>query len=80
MTALGRVTVLTNPASGHGGATQAAERAIAQLHRRGLDVVAIAGTDADHARRLVEGALDRGMDALVAVSYTHLTLPTTPYV
>lgn len=67
MTALGRVTVLTNPASGHGGATQAAERAIAQLHRRGLDVVAIAGTDAEHARRLVEGALDRGMDALVVV-------------
>jgi len=67
VTTLGRVTVLTNPASGHGGATQAAERAIAQLHRRGLDVVAIAGTDAEHARRLVEGALDRGMDALVVV-------------
>ena len=39
-----RVTVLTNPASGHGSAPHAAERAIAQLHRRGVDVVAIAGT------------------------------------
>lgn len=64
---LGRVTVLTNPASGHGGATHVAERAIAQFHRRGVDVVAIAGTDADHARRLVDGALERGMDALVVV-------------
>lgn len=62
-----RVTVLTNPASGHGSASHAAERAITQLHRRGVDVVAIAGTDAHHARRLVEGALDRGMDALVVV-------------
>ena len=63
----GRVTVLTNPASGHGNARHAAERAITQLHRRGLDVVAIAGTDAVHAQRLVEGALEREMDALVVV-------------
>lgn len=62
-----RVTVLTNPASGHGSAPHAAERAVTRLHRRGVDVVAIAGTDADHARRLVEGALDKGMDALVVV-------------
>lgn len=62
-----RVTVLTNPASGHGSAPHAAERAIAQLQKRGVDVAAIAGTDAVHARRLVEGALDRGMDALVVV-------------
>jgi diacylglycerol kinase (ATP) len=64
---IARVTVLTNPASGHGSAPHAAERAITQLHRRGVDVVAIAGSDAEHARRLVEGALDRGMDALVVV-------------
>jgi diacylglycerol kinase (ATP) len=64
---VGRITVLTNPASGHGGATQVAARAIAQFHRRGIDVVAIAGSDAEHARRLVEGALERGMDALVVV-------------
>ena len=59
--------MLTNPASGHGSAPHAAERAIAQFHRRGVDVVAIAGSDAEHARRLVEGALERGMDALVVV-------------
>ena len=64
---LGRVTMLTNPASGHGSAPHAAERAVAQLHKRGVDVVAIAGTDAEHARRLVDGALERGMDALVVV-------------
>ncbi|MBB2992451.1 diacylglycerol kinase (ATP) [Mycolicibacterium iranicum] len=62
-----RVTVLTNPASGHGSAPHAAERAITQLHRRGVDVVAIAGRDAAHARALVEGTLERGMDALVVV-------------
>ncbi|MCV7281387.1 diacylglycerol kinase [Mycolicibacterium flavescens] len=67
MTALGRITMLTNPASGHGSAPHAAERAVAQFHRRGVDVVAIAGTDAAHARKLVEGALERGMDALVVV-------------
>lgn len=59
--------MLTNPASGHGSAPHAAERAVAQLHKRGVDVVAIAGTDAAHARRLVDGALERGMDALVVV-------------
>ncbi|TPG37437.1 diacylglycerol kinase [Mycolicibacterium hodleri] len=64
---MARVTVLTNPASGHGSAPHAAERAVAQLHRRGVDVVAVAGTDARHARQLVEGALERGMDALVVV-------------
>jgi diacylglycerol kinase (ATP) len=64
---IARVTVLTNPSSGHGSAPHAAERVVTQLHRRGVDVVAIAGTDAEHARRLVEGALDRGMDALVVV-------------
>ena len=64
---VGRVTVLTNPASGLGSAPHAAERAVTQLHRRGVDVVAIAGTDAEHARRLVDGALERGMDAVVVV-------------
>src|SRR6476660_6570747 len=67
MTGVSRVTVLTNPASGHGSAPHAAERAITQLHRRGVDVVAIAGRDSAHARSLVEGALERGMDALVVV-------------
>ena len=67
MTATGRITVLVNPASGHGSAAHAAERAIAQFHRRGVDVVAVAGSDAEHARRLVEGALESGMDGLVVV-------------
>lgn len=67
MTERARVTVLTNPASGHGSASHAAERTVAQLHRRGVDLVAIAGRDAEHARQLVEGALERGMDALVVV-------------
>ncbi|BBX25095.1 diacylglycerol kinase [Mycolicibacterium alvei] len=64
---MNRVTVLTNPLSGHGNAPHAAERAVAQLQRRGIDVCAIVGTDAAHARRLVDDALDRGTDALVVV-------------
>ncbi|MCV7261255.1 diacylglycerol kinase [Mycobacterium shimoidei] len=64
---LAQVTVLTNPASGHGNAPHAAEKAIARLQERGLDVVGIVGTDADHARRLLRDALDRGTDALVVV-------------
>ncbi|CRZ13706.1 diacylglycerol kinase [Mycolicibacterium neworleansense] len=62
-----QVTVLTNPMSGHGNAPHAAERAVAQFQRRGIDVCAIVGTDAAHARRLVDEALDRGTDALVVV-------------
>jgi diacylglycerol kinase (ATP) len=59
------VIVLTNPASGHGNAPHAAEKAIARLQQRGVDVVEIVGTDAHHARRLVDEGLDRGTDALV---------------
>ncbi|OBC17168.1 diacylglycerol kinase [Mycobacterium sp. 852013-50091_SCH5140682] len=61
------VTVLTNPLSGHGNAPHAAERAVARFQRQGLDVCAIVGTDAEHARRLVRDALDTGTDALVVV-------------
>ncbi|KRE28475.1 diacylglycerol kinase [Mycobacterium sp. Soil538] len=64
---MNRITVLTNPASGHGNAPHAAERAIRRFQERGVDVVALAGRDAPHARELVEGALERGMDALVVV-------------
>jgi diacylglycerol kinase (ATP) len=64
---IARVTVLTNPVSGHGNAAHAAERAVAQLQRRGVDVVEIVGTDADHARRLLREALDRGTDTLAVV-------------
>ena len=62
---IGRVTVLTNPMSGHGNAPHAAERAIARFQQRGVDVCEIVGTDADHARRLLDDALERGADALV---------------
>ncbi|MDH6194962.1 diacylglycerol kinase (ATP) [Mycobacterium frederiksbergense] len=64
---ISRVTVLTNPLSGHGNAPHAAERAVAQFQRRGIDVCEIVGTDAAHARRLLDDALDRGTDALVVV-------------
>ena len=49
---IGRVTVLTNPMSGHGNAIHAAERAIARFQQRGVDACEIVGTDVDHARRL----------------------------
>jgi diacylglycerol kinase (ATP) len=62
---IAHVTLLTNPKSGHGNAPHAAEQAIARLQQRGTDVVEIVGTDAEHARRLLRDALERGTDALV---------------
>ncbi len=62
---VGSITMLTNPMSGHGNAPHAAERAIARFQQRGVDVCEIVGTDADHARRLLDDALERGTDALV---------------
>jgi diacylglycerol kinase (ATP) len=62
---IGRVTLLTNPASGHGNAPHATERAVAQFQRRGVDVVEIVGKDAEHARWLLDEAVDHGTDALV---------------
>lgn len=64
---MNRITVLTNPASGHGNAPHAAERAIARFQQRGINVCEIVGTDAAHARRLVDDELARGTDALVVV-------------
>jgi diacylglycerol kinase (ATP) len=64
---IGRVTVLTNPASGHGNAPHAAEKAIERLQQRGIDAVAIVGRDAEHARRLLDAAVEKGTDALVVV-------------
>lgn len=66
-TGIGCVTVLTNPSSGHGNAPHAAERAVTRLQQRGVDVRQIVGTDALHARRLVDDELARGTDALVVV-------------
>ena len=62
---IGNVTVLTNPMSGHGNAKHAAERAIARFQQRGVDACEIVGTDAEHAHRLLDDALERGTDALV---------------
>src|ERR1700754_242320 len=62
---IGRVTVLTNPASGHGNAPHAAEKAIHRMQHRGIDVVAIVGSDAEHARRLLHAAVEKGTDAVV---------------
>jgi diacylglycerol kinase (ATP) len=62
---IGSVTMLTNPASGHGNAPHAAERAVARFQQRGVDVIEIVGSAAEHARRLVDEALARGTDALV---------------
>ena len=62
---IGRVTVLTNPASGHGNASHAAGKAIERLQQRGVDVVAIVGSDAEHARRLLQAAVEKGTDAVV---------------
>ena len=61
---IGSVTLLTNPASGHGTAPRAAEQAVRRLQQRGIDVIAIVGADAEHARRLVDDAVARGTDAL----------------
>jgi diacylglycerol kinase (ATP) len=62
---IGKVTALTNPASGHGAAIRAAQRAIARLHRRGVEVVEIIGDDAQDARHLVGAELERGTDAVM---------------
>ena len=67
MTAISRVTVLTNPMAGHGNAPHAAERAVARFHELGIDVVELVGRDAGHARELVDAAVSYGTDALVVV-------------
>lgn len=67
MTSLSRVTVLTNPMAGHGNAPHATERAVTRFQELGIDVVAIAGRDAAHARELAQQAVDEGTDAFVVV-------------
>jgi len=62
-----RVTVLTNPMSGHGNAPHAAELAVARFQQLGIDVTEIVGRDAAHARALTAEALEPGPDALVVV-------------
>jgi diacylglycerol kinase (ATP) len=60
-----RVTLLVNPAAGRGHGSAAAQRAVARLQRRGVDVCELVGSDATHARRLLDEALDHGTDAVV---------------
>lgn len=62
---IGGVTVLANPASGHRNAPHAAEKAILRLRRRGVDVAATVGSDAKHARHLIDSAVEEATDALV---------------
>ncbi|MEB3982471.1 diacylglycerol kinase [Mycobacterium sp. 663a-19] len=62
---VGKVTALTNPVSGHGAAIRAAQRAIARLHDRGVQVTEIIGDDAQDARHLVAAELERGTDAVM---------------
>ena len=64
---IGKVTMLTNPVAGHGGARHAAERAALRFQELGIDVVVIVGRDARHARELVDSALSDSTDALVVV-------------
>ena len=67
MTAISRVTVLTNPMAGHGNAPHAAERAVTRFQELGIDVVAIIGRDAGHARELAARAVADGTDAFVVI-------------
>jgi len=67
VTAISRVTVLTNPMAGHGNAPHAAERAVTRFQEVGIDVVAIVGRDATHARELAARAVADGTDALVVI-------------
>src|SRR5580693_2554563 len=71
---IGRVTVLTNPASGHGNAPHAAGKAIERLQQRGVDVVAIVGSDAV----VVTGGDGVISDALQALARTDIPLGIIP--
>ncbi|ORW12503.1 diacylglycerol kinase [Mycolicibacter longobardus] len=62
---MNRITLLTNPAAGHGNARHAAERALTRFQQRGVDVNHIVGSDPRHARQLLDEALAAGTDAVV---------------
>ena len=62
---ISKVTALTNPLSGHGAAVEAAQRAIARLHHRGVEVIEIVGENAEDARYLLAAAVEKGTDAVV---------------
>lgn len=67
MTAISRVTLLTNPMAGHGNAPHAAEQAVTRFQELGIDVVAIVGKDAANALELAQTAVAEGTDAFVVV-------------
>lgn len=61
-----RVTLLTNPAAGHGRAGGIAERAVAHFQQRGVDVVHIVGADEAQSRELARRAIaSHAADAFV---------------
>ena len=62
---IARITLLTNPAAGHGNARHAAERALARFQQRGIDVNHLVGSDAHQARQLLDDSLAAGTDAVV---------------
>lgn len=62
-----RVVVLTNPAAGVGQADRSARRAVNRLRELGLDVLDVAGNDAQDAVRIARAAVDKAPDALVVV-------------
>lgn len=62
-----RITLLANPAAGHGNAPHAATRAVTRFQQLGIDVRAIVGIDSAHALTLAREALELGTDAFVVV-------------
>ncbi|MDH6115004.1 diacylglycerol kinase (ATP) [Kitasatospora sp. MAP12-15] len=65
--AIASAVVLTNPAAGGGHAARAAERAIARLRERGVQVRPVTGTDPADALRLAREAVLGEADVLVVV-------------
>lgn len=64
---ISHAVMLTNPAAGRGKAELAAQLATSRLAQHGINVVQIIGTDAQHAHRLLDEALQKGTDAVVVV-------------
>lgn len=62
---INRVTVLTNPAAGHGNARHAAQRAISRFQQRGIEVTPVVGSDPRHTRQLLDESIAAGTDAVV---------------
>lgn len=61
------VAMITSPEAGHGSAPHAAERAMDQFTKRGVDVVAMQGNSPERAQGLIREAIkDERFDALVA--------------